>query len=172
MIEIEASPEIGYEFLGWYKDELQVGKDLNHKILVTEAASYVAQFALSGVTIELIPGTGGDVFGAGKFSFGDNVHIQAQPYDGYVFDKWVGSNLNLPTSPSLQIELLEDLSLTALFKPKAQGLFSVSIDSLPIQGGTTIGSGAYELDQLVDLSAIPFAGLQVSKLDRRRSDQS
>ena len=88
---LTATPNFGYRFANWTKDGIIVSEGLSFTFTVTENATYVAHFVLSGgyaISASANPTDGGTVTGAGIYAQGLNITLTATPNEGYRFVNW------------------------------------------------------------------------------------
>ncbi len=137
---IYAIPATGYTFLGWQtvepttKDALNLipnaTAEFETAVMTDKGLQYYAVFAINRYDVavnaafnsaekpeEFVDGTtGGTVTGAGTFSHGETVKVEATPETGYVFDGWYKDNESVSVSASYNFTITEPMSLTARFK--------------------------------------------------------
>ncbi len=95
-VTLTALPNSGYQFFNWTKNGVEVSKNPELTITVTEDAQYVANF-LKVFTITALakPPEGGIVTGAGTFVYGAVDTLKATPNPGYIFVNWTTQNGDL-----------------------------------------------------------------------------
>lgn len=83
--------------------------------------------------------------------------VTAIPAQGYLFDHWEGDVSG--TNPVLEVQVLSDLSIVAVFVEQPVPTYTLTIETLG-QGTTNPAPGAWEYEDgaLVSVSAIPVAG--------------
>lgn len=84
-------------------------------ITVTNDASYTAHFEVDIYQISVVseyPDMG-YTLGGGSFPYGTEIQIEAVPYDGYEFLRWIGGNTDNPRT----VTVTEDKTYHALFQP-------------------------------------------------------
>ncbi|MBK9291506.1 MAG: choice-of-anchor J domain-containing protein [Bacteroidetes bacterium] len=160
-VAVDAIPNTGYEFVNW--------TDGNGNVVSTVAANTItmpasdltltANFALINYTLTLVanPTAGGTVTGAGVYTFGQQVAVDAIPNEGYSFVNWTDSNGNVvSTQPANVITMpASDLTLTANF---ALNNYTLTLVANPAAGGTVTGGGTYPFGTVVAVDAIPNSG--------------
>lgn len=106
----------GFSFLGWYDNE----KFKNDTITAitkkdTGDLTFYAKWEeiLCKLTLSVNDTTMGSVSGAGKYSCGKEVTIEATAFDGYHFKEWNDGN----TKASRTVKVKADTSFKATFKP-------------------------------------------------------
>ena len=96
---VTASPNEGWEFVGWYEDGVLVSSELNYTFIVTTNRNLVAEFQRLNfiIQIQVNPTGAGSVEGAGVQPAGSEVILRATPFDDYEFrnftDKLTGQQI-------------------------------------------------------------------------------
>ena len=87
---LTAIPNGGFSFANWTQDGMVVSTDNPYSFIVTEDATFVANFTFNGyeVTATSCPAIGGTIYGAGVFNQGATCTLTAIPNDGYSFIRW------------------------------------------------------------------------------------
>ncbi len=121
--------------------------------------NYVWSFTtMPQITLSASPEAGGTITGAGAFENGATVTVAATPNDGFVFTNWTVGETVVSTSSSYQFEMDGNIALVANFSEVTVGNFRISLSSSPIAGGTTDGSGQFDENSTVTVSALPNTG--------------
>ncbi len=153
-IQIEAIPNIGHEFLTWNDGLVDNPRD----IVVTHDSTFVALFAISQYTIEVIsdhPGWG-TVTGGGTYYYGDTIQIEATPYMGFAFAGWDDGIMDNPRT----IIVTEDHTFTAQFEIRQ---CVITTEVYPENSGTVKGGGTYNYGSTVQLTAHSNTGYTFSQ---------
>lgn len=153
-IQIEAIPNIGHEFLTWNDGLVDNPRD----IVVTHDSTFVALFAISQYTIEVIsdhPGWG-TVTGGGTYYFGDTIQIEATPYMGFAFAGWDDGFMDNPRT----VIVTEDHTFTAQFEIRQ---CVITTEVYPENSGTVNGGGTYNYGSTVHLTAHSNTGYTFSQ---------
>ena len=155
-IQIEAYPSTGHEFLTWNDGNVNNPRD----IVVTQDSTFVALFAISQFTIEVISDNPeyGTVTGGGTFNYGDTIQIEASPNLGYIFSGWDDGNTDNPRT----IIVLENHTYTAHFIIQQ---CIISTEVTPMGAGTVTGGGTYDYGTVVSLTAHNNTGYVFIKWD-------
>ena len=161
--ELVAIEKSGYKFEGWYDQGIQISDEASFELIIKEDISLIAKFISTFHKVELDASLGGEVLGGGSFAEGTEIHIQALPDDGFIFDYWEGVPDSLSQLPSAQLIVANDLIIKANFVAKPSGLHTLSIQSIPAQGGKHVGSGAYEIGDEIEISALELPGYVFEK---------
>ncbi|MEO7530828.1 MAG: ice-binding family protein [Sediminibacterium sp.] len=103
---------------------------------------------------------GGTVTGAGTFAQGSTVTVNATPKTGYTFTSWTdsASTTVLSTSPSFQFKMAGNRALVANFTIIPPAKYAVVLSSNPVAGGSTYGSGSYDVGTTVTVIESPNPG--------------
>jgi hypothetical protein len=115
------------------------------------------------VSASAAPAGSGTTTGAGTYAQGSSASLLASPNAGYVFANWTMGGTVVSTSPNLNFLVNSNLALVANFTSVGGGSNTITITSLPANGGTTSGSGAYAPGSGVTVTATPSAGYKFSK---------
>ena len=153
-IQIEAIPNIGHEFLTWNDGLVDNPRD----IVVTHDSTFVALFAISQYTIEVIsdhPGWG-TVSGGGTYYYGDTIQIEATPYMGFAFAGWDDGIMDNPRT----VIVTEDHTFTAQFEIRQ---CVITTEVYPENSGTVNGGGTYNYGSTVHLTAHSNTGYTFSQ---------
>jgi len=171
-INFSSEPYTGYRFKNWMSSSGTLPFPNSKSINFTaETDLQVAAYfePVSDLVLNIItePADAGWSVGAGTFQLNETHPILAVPKAGWLFNKWVGNNINDENSASTTINLSQDSTILAQFiedptySPPADGdnspdpslnVLIVSPEE-PTQGRTT-GSGFYD-DMWVEISATP-----------------
>ena len=119
-ITIEATPNDGYVFDGWYEKNKLVSNEKKLKIKdVKKSHVFVAEFKKDSFVVKLTPypAEGGKTEGGGKYKSGSEVNLRSTAAKGYHFKGYVLNNQIISTSENYKINKLDrDLSVTAYFE--------------------------------------------------------
>ena len=87
---VTASPNEGWEFIGWYENDQLVSNEVNYTFIVTANRNLVAQFQRLNfiIQIQVNPSGAGSVEGAGTYPQDAEVMLHAIPYDNYNFENF------------------------------------------------------------------------------------
>lgn len=107
------------------------------------------------VSLNAVPSEGGTISGGGTFEPGASVKIKATPKVGYNFVNWTEAGTVVSTDAEYAFECNSSRTLTANFSI-IQCVLSTA--SLPVEGGTTSGSGTFNYGKSVTILAVPNEG--------------
>ena len=141
-----------YTFINWTKNGTIVSAYPTYSFIVTEDASYVANFELNSYTITATanPVEGGIVTGAGIYNHGAMATLTATTNTGYTFINWTKNGTVVSTEQTYSFTVTEDASYVANFELNS---YTITATANPIEGGTIIGAGTYTHGATVTLTA-------------------
>ena len=108
-VTLTAFPTSHHHFLQWDDGSTQNPRT----ITVTGDATYTASFETDTYTINVVsemPNMG-SVTGGGTFPYGTTIWIEAIPFEGYAFMRWIGGNTDNPR----MVTVTENKTYNALF---------------------------------------------------------
>lgn len=155
-VTLTATPDSGYEFLGWEEDSSIVSTNNPYVFNAEEDRSLLAVFELilpEEFTISVTSTTGGNATGGGIYEEDDEVSLTATPDFGYGFVGWEENESIVSTSNPYVFNAEEDRSLLAVFQ-QIEYQLTVTYTA----GGTATGSGEYIAGSQVQLTATPNSG--------------
>lgn len=140
---------------------------LHHTIMV--AVTNLSAFALGAggstartVSAGTMPVGGGTASGAGTYADGSEVTLIAAPTSGYAFSNWMEGASIVSTSPTYTFAIHTNRTLTAYFTLVGSAK-TVTTGSLPSNGGSTSGDGAYPEGSSATVVATPNSGYKFSR---------
>ncbi|MCL2413808.1 MAG: InlB B-repeat-containing protein [Bacteroidales bacterium] len=160
-VTIVATPSIGYDFVNWTKDGIEVTTNFIYRFNASEDVTFVANFVLQKCTVSVSanPTAGGSVAGGGIYNYGDNVVVTAIPNIGYDFVNWTKNGVQVSTVASYTFTAIEDVLLVANF---VQQTFTVTVrPNNPAYGVVNILGGNYgpfNYGTQIDITAATIAG--------------
>lgn len=154
---ISATASPGYTFTAWTGIGIHSPTDQVSTILITDNRTIKANFAIQSRTLILSASTGGTVTGAGSYNYGSSLQIKAAPLLGYSFEKWTGTTVENPTSPSTSLKLTENVTVNASF---SRNIYSLTTSNT-VGGSISAKTGpAYYYGYNAALSATASDGYQ------------
>ena len=160
--EIEATPHTGYSFDSWYGATVANENARQTSVTISQNTSLSALFEIDHYTLSAGTSLGGSITGAGEYSYGTTVTVNAIPENNYIFSHWVGDNLGDLNASSTTIVMNQNQEIEAVFVEKPPEQKSLLVTSSPDIAGTTSGSGAYPIGEVVNISATPLDGYEFS----------
>ena len=155
---ISATANTGYTFSGWSGVGVTDTDAVSTTVSMTADRSVSADFELLTAELSFKSPTNGRLTGDGEYSLYSVVSINAFPDNGYRFEKWIGSGIADVLSASTTVDLNFTNEIEAVFSLKPINSFNLSIISNPVQGGTTTGSGNFEENKTIVVTATPNIG--------------
>jgi hypothetical protein len=155
---ITATANTGYTFSGWSGVGVTDTDAVSTTVSMTADRSVSADFELLTAELSFKSPTNGRLTGDGEYSLYSVVSINAFPDNGYRFEKWIGSGIADVLSASTTVDLNFTNEIEAVFSLKPINSFNLSIISNPVQGGTTTGSGNFEENKTIVVTATPNIG--------------
>ncbi len=149
-VTFTASPNTGYNFLGWYNGENKVSESLEYTATVTSDLSLTAKFAKQTFTVSVTPeGTNGtaSVSPNGTVEYGTQVTFTATANPGYRFVQWSNGETANPYTTTITA----NTELTASFEPLQS--YSVNVTTNGTGGTATASQGTVYENGTVTLTA-------------------
>ena len=163
-LSITATPGNGYTFSNWIQSGNGIlNTSLPSTILnVNNNQSIQANFTPINYELNVTTSTGGSV---STFPTGINqpydsfVSITASPDNGFYFTGWTGDSIVDLNSTSTTIRISGDHSIQANFAEIPINKFLLQLHSSPAFAANSLfGSGTYDENQIVEISAVPNPG--------------
>jgi len=129
--------------------------DGNTELMANFAAVTAGNFT---VNLSSLPIAGGTTNGSGQFSANSTVTVAALPNPGYVFVNWAEGETNVSNSSSYQFVLTANRTLVANYSLVLENQFAVILSANPAAGGSTNGSGSFDAEANVTVTATPNNG--------------
>lgn len=112
-------------------------------------------------TVSVSAATGGTASGGGAYQDGANVTVSAAASAGYEFKCWTENGKAVSTEAVYTFAVSADRTLIATFEKKqapAPATYTINISADPTGGGTVSGSGTYQKDEVVKITATASTG--------------
>ena len=147
---LTATAADGYIFAGWANASGTVVSTANPLVFSPVSdTTLTATFIVGDYTLSATPNipTSGIVTGIGSYAYRSTVTLEATPSTGYHFVNWVdGSGNVLGTNNELSVQILSDVSVTAVFDTNIYNVaYNVQNDIRP-QIGTNAPMGSVVLE--------------------------
>ena len=109
IITLSAMPNENYTFVNWTKNGEIVSTDASYSFMVTENASYIANFERITYQISATtnPENSGIIIGDGSYNPGVTAVLTVIPNDGYVFVNWTKDGIIVSTNTSYSFIVTE-----------------------------------------------------------------
>ena len=152
-----ATPATGYHFVNWTKGGMEYSTNTTISFEVTQAESFVANFAINTYEITAIanPTDGGIITGAGTYNYGSTCTLTATATDVYLFVNWTKNGIVISTDSSISFTVYDNESYVANF---IYNNYEITASPSPDYGGTVTGAGIYFHNQSCTLTATPATG--------------
>ena len=124
-VTLTATPNAGYNFVGWYENGVLASADAAYTFMATADRNLTATFTTITYEITVTPAENGTVTGGGTFGEGAEVTVTATPNAGYKFVAWLNGETEVSTNATYTFEATEDCTLTAKFEKVT---YSVAVD--------------------------------------------
>jgi len=162
-VTVTATPNAGYTFTNWTENGTVVTSSLSYQFTINGIRTLVANFTAVSpiqytVTLSSIPSAGGTTVGSGAFNSGSSVTVTATPNTGYTFTNWTENGTVVTSSLSYQFTINKNRTLVANFTVVTPTLYTITLSSNPLAGGTTVGSGAFNSGSSITVTATPNSG--------------
>lgn len=136
---LEAVPEEGYVFLGWYEQGNMISDKPEYSFTVTEDRTLKAEFAPEGVqtgtvVVSCDPENTGILQGGGAYQIGTSVVIRAEAVQGYNFTGWYDETGSCITTSRTYEFVLDKLEVRYLARYQSLGKAEVTIYSESSKG--------------------------------------
>lgn len=157
-ITVSTMPASGYDFSHWSEDGIAVSNNPSYSFVVDRDRNLVANFAKQiirhSVTLNASPAEGGITNGSGTYDSGTKVTVTATSNPGYSFLNWTENGITVSSNSDYSFSITRDVVLTANFV----ALYTVSLSSNPVDGGSVAGAGTYQNNTAVTINATPNPG--------------
>ncbi len=92
---VSATPATGYTFVNWTEDAVELSTNASYTFTVTSDRTLVANFSPMTYTISATanPAEGGEIFGAGDYTFGSQATVKVVPNDEFIFLNWTENGI-------------------------------------------------------------------------------
>ncbi|WP_051227817.1 InlB B-repeat-containing protein [Gillisia sp. JM1] len=163
LVTVAATPNEGFTFTNWTEGETVVSTSSSYQFEMDGNIALVANFdevVLGNFRINLSssPIAGGTTNGSGQFTENSTVTVSALPNPGYVFVNWTEGETIASTSSSYQFVLTGNRTLVANYSLVPENQFAVTLSANPAEGGSTNGSGSFDAETDVTVTATPNTG--------------
>ncbi|MFN4764033.1 InlB B-repeat-containing protein [Gillisia sp. Q332] len=162
-VTVAAIPSEGYTFTSWTVDGTVVSTSSSYQFEMDGNIALVANFeevVLGNFRINLSssPIAGGTTNGSGQFTENSTATVSALPNPGYVFVNWTEGETIASTSSSYQFVLTGNRTLVANYSQIPGDQFAVVLSANPAAGGSTNGSGSFDAETNITVTATPNTG--------------
>lgn len=159
-ITLNATPGIGYNFVNWTENGIQVSISSTYSFLIDADRTFVANFSHntnnSGIILASVsPATGGKVSGSKSYDLGSIATVKAIANTGYSFSSWTEGGTIVSTDSIYSFTVERNRNLIAVF---IINTYNISITASAADGGFFNGGVTYNLGSTAFLNATPYIG--------------
>jgi uncharacterized repeat protein (TIGR02543 family) len=154
---ITATPDTGFEFMGWSGTGIADSNSMSTTVSMTENRNVSAIFKAITYPLSVTAEFGGAVTGSGVYAHGIDANVSANPIPSHHFTGWSGSGISNPNSSVTTVTMTEPRNVTANFALNRYEL-NVSAET----GGHVIGSGTFGHGTIATIAASPKTGYDFS----------
>ena len=112
---IQALPNAGWQFVGWYENDLRVSSEATWTFIATGNRTLEARFNQIQWTITVTATNGGNATGGGVFNHGSQVTLIAAPVAGWSFLGWYEGDIQVSNIPTMTFAATANRTLQARF---------------------------------------------------------
>jgi hypothetical protein len=175
--KLTASPSLGYEFVNWTINGNVVSSNYSYSFTVTGNISLQANFRLIPpktytVTTVIIPTNSGIATGTGTYEENETANLTASPAQGYEFVNWTINGNVVSSNASYSLTVTGNITIEANFRLIPPKTYTVTVITVPENGGTVLGAGTYNEGQSVVLTASPDSDFNFTGWSSNGSDIS
>ena len=152
-VTLTATTSTGYNFVNWTENGTAVSTNATYSFTATDNRTLVANFEAITYTItaSASPVEGGTITGAGDYTYGQNVTLNAVANTGYTFVNWTENGTEVSTNAEYSFTVNSNRNLVANFQINT---YTITVTANPAEYGTVNGGGNYTHGQTVTLNAI------------------
>jgi len=114
-VTIQAIPNAGWQFIGWYENNVRVSAEATWQFAATGNRTLEARFSQIQWTITTTTTAGGNATGGGVFNQGAQVTLIAAPLEGWAFVGWYEGEVQITLNPTLTFLATANRTLQARF---------------------------------------------------------
>lgn len=156
---IIASPNAGYQFIGWYLDDKKISDQPNYTVTnIKSNMTLKAKFQNNScyVTVKKNHNSAGDVTSSQSVPYNGSLTLSAKPKDGYHFDGWVENNNTISRDSKITLNnITSNREIIACF---SQVKFDVNLSISPQDTGKIYGGGTYAKGTNIIIKAEAYDG--------------
>ena len=143
VVTLTASPSNNWRFVKWNDNNTNAVRT----VLVSAAATYTATFVQQGTLVVLaVPAEGGSTTGSGVYDVGSHPTLRAAASSGWRFGKW--NDGNATTSRTVTVAAGTHTNSATFIQQTV-----ITAVASPADGGSVSGSGTYDTNAVVTLTA-------------------
>ena len=158
---VTATPNLGYDFVGWTENGAQVSSDAVYVFTINANRSLVANFTASAqsyynINVTASPVEGGLVSGGGNYQEGQMCTVTAIPNSGFTFINWTENGSFVSSDAYYSFNVISSRNLVANFSSSALPNYVITASANPANGGLVVGSGTYQQGQSCTVNATAY----------------
>ena len=117
---LTATPDFGYQFIGWYNGGTKVSNDAVYTFNVTDNITLTAKFQKDNTRYPVVANAseGGTASGGGSYLKGTTVTLTATPDELYIFVGWYNGETFVTEKTSYSFTVTDAVTLQARFAKK------------------------------------------------------
>ena len=153
-VTVTATPNLGYNFVNWTVDDVEVSTDAAYTFNADADQTLVAHFEQIEYTVTITAdaeaGTAA-ITEAGPYHYNDVINLTYTENAGYAFVNFTvaGVEINTPYTVTGDAEIVANFQLLS---------YEVTVTAEPTNGGTVDGAGTFEYGTEVTVTASPEQG--------------
>ena len=160
VVFLNATPAIGYNFINWTENGIQVSISSVLSIPVDADRTFVANFSHNTSNIGIIqasvsPAAGGSVSGSKSYDFGSVATVKAIANSGYSFSSWTEGGVVVSTDSIYSFTVDRSRTIIADFTINTH---IISVTASNADGGFVTGGGTYNYGSIALINATPYIG--------------
>ncbi|MCL2039485.1 MAG: InlB B-repeat-containing protein [Bacteroidetes bacterium] len=165
--QLVATPNSNYQFVGYYLNNIMVSNNPNYSFTVNKNANYEAKFVLNSstakyqISVDIIPGNGGSVVGAGQYDSNTICQLIATPNPNYVFAGYYLNNFLISSNPNYTFIVNKDANYEARFRKFISYSFEENIKSATLSVTPNPTSEEFK----ISLDIVKTANIHIILLD-------
>ncbi len=154
---LAATPNEGFVFVNWTKNDVEISTEATYSFEVTENATFTANFDIAtyNITVEAHPDNAGTVTGGGTFEHGTTCTLSATANTGYTFTNWTKNDTVVSINATYTFPATASGEYIANFEIAT---YDIAIEVSPTEGGSVTGAGTYEHGYTATLTATAASG--------------
>ena len=150
---VKAHSNAAYTFVNWTENAVVVSTDSIYKFIVKAKRNLIANFIPMQFTVTTTsnPTNAGTTIGSGTYNINQSCTVKASANLGFAFVNWTENSNIVSTDTNYIFSITANRNLQANFTPNQ---FTINTSVYPLVGGSTSGSGIYNINQSCLLKAI------------------
>ncbi len=154
---LTATASTGYTFTNWTENGNVVSTNASYSFTVEGDRTLVAHFTINSYTITATadPTNGGQISGAGTYTYGQSCTLTVLPTLGYTFINWTENGTQVSSQASYTFTVTGNRDLVAHLSSQS---YIITATADPAEGGVVTGSGGYDYGDECTLTATANEG--------------